>query len=112
MHGMPPPSNEAACGDESSTDVGPSDQVEAIRAMEEGFGLHPRVAVADGYALADWYGGGGGEHLYARRHGRWTLVAGGGGVMDTSLLRAFGVPPRASCILAGHGTPSKPCATF
>jgi hypothetical protein len=98
MRGMPPPADDAACG-ESSLDVGPSDEIEAVRAMDDAFGLHPRVAVAGGYALASWYGGGGGEHLYARRHGHWTFIAGGGGAMDAGILHSFGVSPAASCVL-------------
>jgi hypothetical protein len=108
MRGLPARVNHRPCV-EMESDIGPADQIEAVREIERGSGLHPWVAVSGGYALADWYGGGGGEHLYARRRGRWTLIAGGGGSMDAGILRAFGVPMAASCELAGWSASGPAC---
>ena len=107
MRGMPAASVEKIC--DAEADIGPPAQVESVRRIQGANAFHPYVAVVGGYALADWYGGGGGEHLYAARHGRWVRIGGGGGAMGVEGLRALGVPRWASCILAGHGNPPPSC---
>jgi hypothetical protein len=51
------------------------------------------VAIVENYALADvTYGEGGGEILLQQHQGRWQVVTGGGGVMNSATLISFGVP--------------------
>jgi len=72
--------------------------------------LIPAVRVSNGYAVVDWYGGGGGEQLYHKLNDKWTLLQGGGGALGPADLRELGVPERVWCALGladGPCTPSK-----
>lgn len=57
---------------------------------------HPRVtriAIVENYAIAGWLlGQGGGEMLLIKREGKWQVLTGGGGTMNTNTLVEQGVP--------------------
>ncbi len=57
---------------------------------------NPRVthlAIVQNYAIAGWLlGQGGGEMLLTKREGKWQVLTGGGGAMNTSTLVEQGVP--------------------
>jgi hypothetical protein len=57
---------------------------------------NPRVthlAIVQHYAIAGWLlGEGGGEMLLINREGKWQVLTGGGGAMNTSTLVEQGVP--------------------
>jgi hypothetical protein len=81
-------------------DIGPANDVVAVRALQSAAkSLIPRVHVVDGYAMSDWYGGGGGEDVFAKRDGTWHRIAGGGGAYDTTELVRVGVPPKIAAAL-------------
>src|ERR1700688_4524759 len=75
---------------------GVSRDEEAIRkllqARYSGEAIHS-LSIIDGYALAGWFGWGGGEALLARRFGTWRQIADGGGAMSACNLVQKGVPP-------------------
>jgi hypothetical protein len=98
MEGMPKPVDDRPC--HGLRDTGPSAKVEAVRYLMRG-PLVPYVVVAGDWAIGSWYGAGGGETLYRyqsldKRTG-WGVIASGGGALDTSDMRAFGVPPSDWC---------------
>ncbi len=96
--GMPKPQDYPACGTGPNGDAGPRDDIVTIRLRERRF-LIPSVRVFGDYALADWYAGGGGEHLYQRAGRAWHLIAGRGGALGVDEMIALGVPRRAMCPL-------------
>ncbi|HXW77622.1 MAG TPA: hypothetical protein VEJ20_09440, partial [Candidatus Eremiobacteraceae bacterium] len=96
MRDMPVPIDDRPCHG-FSRDSGPGDQVEAVRRLMHGAGLKPWVVVVGDWALAAWYGGGGGEDQFERRGSKWVRVSGGGGEFGASDLRAFGVPDSIVC---------------
>jgi hypothetical protein len=98
MRGMPKPQLEAACGDEGGRDSGPISEIETLRRNERG-PLVPFAVVVHDFATVQWYGAGGGEHVYRKRAGRWELIAGGGGAPGSSELIARGVPATYLCPL-------------
>lgn len=101
MRGMPILKEERPCGS-LGTDVGPQAQVDAIRRrMAEP--LVPTVAVSGNYALADWYGAGGGEKVLRLSEGRWRVIAGGGGGHNVDELRSLGIPESALCAFRVYG---------
>ena len=79
-------------------DRGSAVDVAAVRAQMRG-PLIPYVLVSRDWALAQWYGAGGGDGLFHRVSGRWVRKGGGGGAMDIDILRAFGVPLADACRL-------------
>jgi hypothetical protein len=95
VHGMPKPRDDRPCGS-LLNDAGPHGEVEAIRQMMRG-PLVPSVVVSGDWAMAEWYGGGGGESLYRKRGGGWQLVEDGGGAMGVDYMRKFGVPQSDWC---------------
>lgn len=97
MDGMPQPKDDRPCKPAAGDlhDVGAQADVEAIR--KQMFGLVPYVVVAGNYAMGEWYGAGGGEHLFQRRGTRWVYVEGGGGAMGTQEMIAHHVPRSAWC---------------
>jgi len=97
MLGMPKPQGNGPCPD-FGRDAGPRADVEAVRKQIRG-PLIPSVAVAGKYALASWYGGGGGEWLFRRDRGRWRWIFGGGGALGVQDVRQYGVPQSAWCAL-------------
>lgn len=99
MRGMPRPQirPEIPCGTWSK-DVGPQADVLAVRMVARG-PLIPAVHVSHGYALAEWYGAGGGQTIYRKANGAWTVVTGGGGVLGVNEMRSYGVPQDAWCDL-------------
>jgi hypothetical protein len=51
------------------------------------------VAIVENYAIAGWLlGEGGGEMLLIKKAGKWQVMTGGGGAMNTSTLVEKGVP--------------------
>ena len=99
MEGMPafePDLPPAACG--TAEDFGPKAEIEAVR-LEMSGPLIPAVRVAGNYAVGDWYGGGGGVTVFKRTGSDWKQIAGGGGALDFSGLRALGIPEKDACIL-------------
>jgi hypothetical protein len=51
------------------------------------------VAIVENYAIAGWLlGEGGGEMLLLKKAGKWQVITGGGGAMNTSTLVEKGVP--------------------
>jgi hypothetical protein len=80
-------------------DSGPSSEVMAFRqrATER---LVPSVHVAGNYAVVNWYGMGGGQTLFHRANGKWTLLQGGGGAVGKEDMQRLHVPASAWCALA------------
>ena len=108
MLGMPPPrpsTPDRVCG-EDDNDVGPVPQVEAVRRVMQG-PLVPTVIVADGYALGQWYGAGGGQSLFQRRGGTWQRLTGGGGAFGVAEMRRYRVPQSVWCTFRIHDAPCK-----
>jgi hypothetical protein len=98
LAGMPKPSDETACETGWNGDAGPREDILTIRLRENRL-LIPSVRVVGDHALAEWYGGGGGEHVYRREGRAWHLIAGGGGAMGVADMIALGVPRAAMCPL-------------
>ena len=94
MRGMPQMTPARGC--DTRHDAGPQSQVEAVRKMMRG-PLVPFVIVSRKWAMGEWYGAGGGEQLFKSMNGAWHQVAGGGGAMSFSIVRAFGVPYDDAC---------------
>ncbi len=97
MAGIPVPRDDGPCRDYFK-DSGAQRDVESVRKLMQG-PFVPYVLVAGGWAKGEWYGAGGGESLYQRRDGRWTLVLSGGGAMGVGYMRKYGVPMQAWCKL-------------
>ncbi|MFY9720606.1 MAG: hypothetical protein WAK16_13290 [Candidatus Cybelea sp.] len=95
MRGMPQPKDDRPCG-KQPRDAGPAPEVEAVRQLMRG-PLVPYVVVSEEWAMGEWYGGGGGQSLYAKRSGKWQLVESGGGAMGVDYMQKFGVPKSAWC---------------
>jgi hypothetical protein len=93
--GMPVPHGDKHCTGVVN-DVGPPAQVEALRLRTFG-PLVPFVAVVGDYALTDWFGAGGGQHLFRMERGRWQILAGGGGAMSSEDMREYNVPQADWC---------------
>ena len=77
-------------------DIGPANDVTAVRSMMANL-YHGRqiigpVHVVKNYALATWWGFGGGEALFKKTGKDWTVVTKGGGSLDAAGLRSYGVP--------------------
>ncbi len=66
----PPPGTYADSGAPAS--------ILAIRKASHG-GIVQSVRAAGQWGLRTWYGGGGGEAIYERKHARWVEISGGGG---------------------------------
>ncbi len=97
MRGMPAPVDQSACGRKNLVDAGSRAAIEAIRrSRDEPF--VPAVIIAGNFALVDWYGAGGGENLLKKRGNRWQLLAGGGGLLDATQMRKYGVPKTSSAL--------------
>ncbi len=71
-------------------DVGPTAAVTAVRKQMMG-AIVGRVVVSHDYALGTWCCPGGGVQLFRHKDAEWTHVT-GGGVLDASGLRSYGVP--------------------
>ena len=85
MRGMPRPSDEPSCASVEQ-DSGPRADILAFRERADE-PLIPSVHVANNYAVVEWYGGGGGEQLYHKVNGEWTLLQGAGGAFGPADLR-------------------------
>lgn len=96
MRGMPRPSSNNFRMCTGLRDAGPTADVEKLRPLVDG-PLVPYVIVSNGWAIAQWYGAGGGMSLWQKRAGRWLLVEGGGGAMGVSEMRRYGVPETDWC---------------
>ncbi len=59
-------------------DSGPPASVLAIRKASRG-GIVQSVRAVGKWGLRTWYGAGGGEAIYERKHARWVEISGGGG---------------------------------
>jgi hypothetical protein len=101
MRGMPTPQDDRPCP-ESDKDVGPQQQVEALRRTSDG-PLTPTVKVVGDWAVVGWYGAGGGQALYRLGGGQWKLVQGGGGALNTDNVRDLGVRETAWCVFEVGG---------
>jgi hypothetical protein len=77
-------------------DVGPSRDVEAVRSQMIA-PFVPSAIVRGEYALASWYGAGGGKALFRRIEQKWRVVMGGGGSLQGMDLQFQGVPPADIC---------------
>ncbi|MBV8497767.1 MAG: hypothetical protein JO003_00725 [Candidatus Eremiobacteraeota bacterium] len=97
MAGMPGTHDDGPCRGYFK-DSGPERDVESVRRLMRG-PLVPYVLVAGEWAKGGWYGAGGGESLYEKRDGRWTLAISGGGAMGVDYMRKYGVPKAAWCKL-------------
>ena len=75
-------------------DRGAATDVVAIRkAMNSRRQAIHRVSVVDRYALAWWYGWGGGQTVFEKRAGAWTQIGNGGGAFRAAELhRLYHVP--------------------
>jgi cytoskeletal protein RodZ len=52
-----------------------------------------RTVIKEGYALATWtWGEAGGQTVLSLANEKWTVLTGGGGAVDVSVLEAAGVP--------------------
>ena len=96
MLGMPIPSDNGLRMCSGRKDAGPPDDIEKVRRLVDG-PLVPSVIVSDGWAVAEWYGAGGGMSLWSKHNGEWRLVQGGGGAMGVSEMRRYGVPESDWC---------------
>ena len=96
MIGMPKPGADSIGMCEGLRDAGPASDVEQVRALVDG-PLVPYVIVSNGWAMAQWYGAGGGMSLWQKHAGHWRLVQGGGGALGTSEMREHGVPKSDWC---------------
>jgi hypothetical protein len=74
------------------TDYGNKVDIEQVRERVDmqGEAIGP-VKVDGGYALLEWWGRGGGEALFEKRHGHWERITGGGGCLVFGDLRGYGV---------------------
>lgn len=95
MRGMPRVNNTRCDG---LRDAGSANEVARVRMLMRG-PLVPYVVIAGDWAIGEWYGAGGGQSLYRRHRGEWQIVTTGGGAMNASEMRKFGVPRSASCTL-------------
>jgi len=95
LRGIPAPHHPqwAHCS-EPSHDVGPPEEVDAVRHQMK-YVLVPFVIVSGRYALGQWYGFGGGETIFRFERGTWHIIAGGGGAHRPEELRALGVSESA-----------------
>ena len=75
------PTSDCTPGNASNQrDYGPAADVQAVRAQGAGLAeIIPFVRVADGYAIMEWWGWGGGQDFYKRTPGGWKKFMGGGG---------------------------------
>ncbi len=81
-------------------DMGSITDVESIRQLM-GMGVfHPYVVVVGDYAVAEWYGAGGGETFFKRSGKRWTRFTGGGAYSAQGLISG-GMPRAAACKVIG-----------
>jgi hypothetical protein len=76
-------------------DTGATADVDAIRAKMAT--LYRReiigpVRVVQNYAIANWWGTGGGQALFRKSGSGWSVVTAGGGALGPSDLRRYGVP--------------------
>jgi hypothetical protein len=88
-------------------DAGPRHDVEAVRKLLKG-PLIPTVIVSGNWAVGRWYGAGGGESLWRKRDGRWSLAQGGGGALGVFDMRRFGVPKADWCTFGIFDAKCKP----
>jgi len=105
MHGMPKPARDRTCDD--LRDSGDPLAIETIRKKMLG-ALIPYVVVRTGFAVAGWYGGGGGDVLFKRSGSHWQWAAGGGGSMGTQEMQANGVREKIGLHLASPTPPRTP----
>ena len=105
LNGMPAlATNDRGCASSSyPADRGGVADIAAIRHSEDRL-LIPNVTVAGSFAISEWFGGGGGQHLYRKSAQGWRIVSGigGGGELDASQLIGKGVPLRDACALPVH----------
>ncbi len=102
MEAMPAPQPDKSANDCDPRDAGSgngliSDQ-DAIRMQMQG-PLVPYVAVARPYALADWYGAGGGQALFRWNAHGWRLIRSVGGALGADDMVQYGVPKQYWCAL-------------
>jgi hypothetical protein len=92
LAGMPRSAAHGACEYPGTPgDIGPAAAVTAVRKQMMG-AIVGRVVVSRDYALGTWCCPGGGVELFRRHGADWMKVTGGGGVLDASGLRSYGVP--------------------
>jgi len=84
-------------------DVGSAKDVAAIRLQlaPQNLLISPVRAIR-GYALASWFGSGGGESFFKKMKTGWKWIGGGGGAAAVSDLVSYGIPePIAKDLLKG-----------
>ncbi len=96
MLSMPKPSDNDIRMCNGRKDAGPPNDIQEVRRLVDG-PLVPYVIVFNGWAIAEWYGAGGGMSLWSKHSGGWRLVEGGGGAMGVSEMRRYGVPESDWC---------------
>lgn len=97
MRGMPAPVDRPACGRRNLVDAGSLADIDAIRRSRADEQFVPAVIISGNFALVGSYEG---EDLLRNRGNHWHLLADGGGILDESQMREYGVP-RASWRLFG-----------
>ena len=98
MSGMPRPHGDDFRMCSGRKDAGSAEDVQEVRRLVDG-PFVPSVIVSHVWAMAEWYGAGGGMSLWRKRNGRWRLVQGGGGAIGRALMRMHGVPESEWCTL-------------
>jgi hypothetical protein len=87
------------CDPNAESDSGPPGDVEAVRSQMGTGPLVPSVSVAGPFAVADWYGAGGGMDIFEKQRGTWRFIGGGGGAYGTTDMPRYGIPARYWCPL-------------
>lgn len=87
-------SRASVCPDNCKSDSGRFSDIVAIRSLmlltpNEAIGP---VVVSSTYAMAEWWGNGGGEMLFTSTHWRWKILSGGGGCWNIAELVEHRVP--------------------
>ena len=80
-------------------DSGPPESVLAIRKASHG-SIVQSVRAIGNWGLRTWYGAGGGEAIYERKHARWGEISGGGGSScPQDLVGLYHMPLRTARLL-------------
>ena len=100
--GMSLPEDTQDChGSGFVPDMGRISDVESVRQLMGMAVFHPYVVVVGDYAVAEWYGAGGGETFFKRSGKRWARFAGGGGAYSAQDLISIGMPRATACKMIG-----------
>lgn len=89
-----PAPKDDQCLDNCRADSGSDVDVTAIRALtlrSQNQAIGP-VVVSSNYAMARWWGNGGGEMLFSKTEGHWREISGGGGCLGLAEIVKHDVP--------------------